>query len=291
MNLNSESPLIVNTAISSPYFYAALNLIGSIHKNSPCVSWIYVWDLGLKQNECNILNKIEHVRIMKIPEFVPHWKDGYTWKIYMYNNCDSDLVFGIDAKSSVLNDLLPVYSIIDGKGVFCIGQGHNMDIQTPEAYWSEYGVEKGMYAQDEVFHAGIFGFKRRTIFEKVVDYTFEKVCKGDSLGYSQGEACRYPNGKGPIRNCKIFRQDQTVLNLSYRKFCGTPNLENINKFAHCGPEPLPETIIYNHRQFHYNFIKFIKWKLPFQQISKHFVLMRLNFRAYLKFFCKSINSC
>ena len=101
MNSIVEKRYVVNTAISSQYFSAALNLIGSIHKNSPCVAWVNVWDLGLAETERIVLKNIINVNVIEIPEFVSNWKDGYTWKLYMYKQCPSDIVFGIDAKSTV----------------------------------------------------------------------------------------------------------------------------------------------------------------------------------------------
>lgn len=259
--------MVVNSAISSPYFYKLINLIGSIHKNAPSVSKIVVWDIGLNLLDRLFLKIIKNVYIEKVPAFVEHWREGYSWKIYVYKNCPEKCVFNIDAGSIVLSDLHIIEEIINKDGFFCVGQGLELYKQTPEDYWDIFDVDKNQFKEDVVFHAGIFGFKRNELNNEMINYTYDMILNKYSLGFSKIEQYRHKKTcQKYIRNCELFRQDQTVLNLAYRKFFGKPKILDVDKFACTCKEPMVDTVIYNHRYVRYSEISMINYKKPIYKI-------------------------
>jgi len=216
---------ILNTAFSSSYFLRALNLIGSIYKNSPTIDYIYIWDLGLKKNELLILKSLSKVVIKSVPVFSEHWRQCYSWKLYILKHTPCDIVYYIDASSTILQDISHIYDYIEKYDYFSIGQGHNMEIQTPNEYWSLFNIST-LHKGDEVIAACNFGFKRNSILSEVIDFSYEMMLKGYNLGHSLSEINRNKSPEIIIRNCHIFRQDQTILNLAIRKVIKHPFLND-----------------------------------------------------------------
>lgn len=277
--------MVVNSAISSPYFYKILNLIGSVHKNAPSISKVVVWDIGLNWFDLLILKLIKKVEVKKVPKFVSHWREGYTWKLYIYEKSPEIFVLHVDAGSVILKDITEIQNIIENDGVFCVNQGHSLKFQTPEDYWGIFGVDKALFEKEPIFHAGIFGYKRNTRFESVVNYAYEMGLEGYTLGYSKDESWRHKNLSNKyIRNCEKFRQDQTVLNLAYRKICGTPKFNSVDKFACTREDPTNETIIFNHRVLRYAEIPLIQYKNSIYKLFAYFFLIISHPKHFLNIY-------
>ena len=223
--------LTINTASDSQFFFKLLSLISSIKKNDLIERKIRVWDIGLTLEQINLLENIKNVEVVEIPNFMENYRACYAWKIYIYKHIPEDLVLYMDTGMSILKNIAKIEEIIIKNDYFTIGQGAILNESTPVEYWDELNVDKKYY-NDEQLAAGLFGFKRTDKMNNMIDEAYEWTKKGYTLGYSQSDiSWRDKYNLGIVRDCKIFRQDQTLLNLIFRKHIGTPIFSDIDLFG------------------------------------------------------------
>ncbi|MBF4470271.1 hypothetical protein [Flavobacterium sp. HJJ] len=205
---------ILNTTSSGYFFSRTLNLIFSTIFNTKKPIKFVVWDIGLNKVE-RFLLKYYDVTIIKVPEFCEFWRDCYTWKTYIYKKSKERFFLHLDSGNTVLCDIDVIFERIKEKGYFFVDQGQLLSQITPADYYEYYGLNK---IQDHsVFAAGNIGFdKNNKGFLKIIDTSYDSALKGMCLGYSYGERNRVMKSNFIIRDCEVFRHDQTVLNCCLR---------------------------------------------------------------------------
>lgn len=241
--------MVINTAADKEFFVKLLSLIGSIKKKDKPNRKIRVWNIGLEDEQITLLNNISNVEVKMIPPFMHNWQACYAWKIYIYKHIEEEIVFYMDTGMSVINDLDSVNNIIEKNNYFAIHQGTLLKQSTPEAFWTELKIDKKQFENSEQFAAGLFGFKRTDENNKMINEAYKYTLKGYTMGYSQSEIeWRDKYNVGLLRECKIFRQDQTLLNLIFRKHLGNPIFSNFTLFG--SPDYLNDKkqIIWLHRK-------------------------------------------
>ena len=223
--------ITINTASDSEFFFKLLSLISSIKRNDLTARKIRVWDIGLTLEQIYLLENIKNVEVVEIPNFMENYRACYAWKIYIFKHIPEDLVFYMDTGMSILKNIAKIEEIIIKNDYFAIGQGTILNESTPVEYWDDLKVDKKYY-NDEHLAAGLFGFKRTAKMNNMIDEAYEWTKRGYTFGYSQSEiAWRDKYNLGIVRDCKIFRQDQTLLNLIFRKHIGTPIFSDIDLFG------------------------------------------------------------
>lgn len=133
--LNAKVPLYFCTAADSKYFFHLLNLIGSIHRvNYDELGEIAVFDLGMTQEQCAVLQTIEKVVLYEVEKvhtdiikpfltvstgrkIVPGW---YAWKPVVIKQALEKFpyVLWIDAGTTVLRPLNIFFQHIQQNGYF-----------------------------------------------------------------------------------------------------------------------------------------------------------------------------
>ncbi len=258
--------LIINTASDSEYFIKLLSLLGSIKKNDNKDRKIRVWDIGLEKEQLNLLKNISNVTVEKIPHFMDNWQACYAWKIYILKHIPEENIFYMDTGMSVLRSLDCIENIIKEKDCFVVPQGTLLKQSTPKEFWSELEIDEKQFENSEQLAAGLFGFKKTLENNKMIDEVYKFTLKGYTMGYSKQDMWRDKYNIGLQRVCDIFRQDQTLLNLIFRKFKGEPIFENSNIFIN--PKFLNDDtqVICYHRAIlrKYIFHLFLKERLSFK---------------------------
>src|SRR5207302_10986251 len=84
---------VLATAADASYGYHALNLIGSVKRNSDAFDRIEVFDLGLTAHQRSLLDAVPGVIVRRVPPFSPHWAQCFTWKPWAWMQVDADRVF------------------------------------------------------------------------------------------------------------------------------------------------------------------------------------------------------
>jgi hypothetical protein len=199
----------LNTSCDSRYFSRAVNLINSVRKYSSEKIKIRVWDIGLHSFQIYFLNSIG-IEVVKVPAFVSHWNLCYTWKIYVLNNIPEEIVLHLDAGNTLKTDIADIFKIIESDGFFFVDQGVELSKITPVRYMDF--INKDML-QRPVFACGNIGFRRSNNLSDILGEAYHFALRGYCLGYSKKEYPVVGKIKLPLRNCEIFRHDQTLLNV------------------------------------------------------------------------------
>lgn len=241
----------ISSSSDYKYFSRLINLIGSIKKSNNSKFDFEVWDIGLTALQRWIL-KENAITVHRVEEFAPHWNNCYSWKLYVYKHSESELFFHLDAGNIVLGDLTYIFEKINNDGYFLIDQGQHLCDITPLEYVSRFN--KNVELSELVFAAGNIGLnKLNARVTKAIENAYTAAVQGYCLGYSTSEQHRDINNIGIVRDCKLFRHDQTIINLTLREQMGENlYIHSHGKYASVSVEA--DTIIYNSRKYNYDYI-------------------------------------
>ena len=103
------------TAASESYTKQLLALLGSLESNWPSHPPVVVYDLGLPVSVVDSL-ECRNIEVRKVPEFCPHWRKHFTWKIWCWNDIEAETFLWIDAGAIVLSSLDEVFPHIKNTG-------------------------------------------------------------------------------------------------------------------------------------------------------------------------------
>jgi hypothetical protein len=252
-----------------------LNLLGSVHANGDVFDRIVAFDLGLRPFQRRLLGAVRGVEIGEVPAFVRHWRQGRTWKTWIWTHVQTDVLFWLDAGITVLRPLDDPLEQIEERGYFCVSQGWLLGESIPSDYRRRFGVTEEQAAQVSI-SAGILGFGRETDFYRdVVVPTFEDACAGLSLGYSAGEVEKLNVGLDrlkdpPIRDCRIFRHEQTLLGIHFYQRIPEPVVNDVYKYGGWqSSHDHPEQLIWSHRRRgDFRYLPVVPYDAPWRLVGK-----------------------
>lgn len=252
---------VISSSADSKYFSRLLNLIGSISRTNGDNFLVEVWDLGLTRFQKKILKTL-NVEVHGIKDFENKWADCYAWKIYVYEHSSHDIFFHLDAGNTVVSDLTHIFEQIEMKGYFLIDQGQRINDITPRNYIDMFNP--AVNVSDQVFAAGNIGLnKSHSNINKAIKETYLAAGKGYCIGYSLSEKNRDNLGYGVFHDCKLFRHDQTLFNLIFRRFYPSILIEPHEKYASLGYSS--HAVIVNQRTYSYSNFKYLElgvFKIP-----------------------------
>jgi hypothetical protein len=245
---------VLATAADASYGYHVLNLIGSVKRNSDVFDRIEVFDLGLSPHQRTLIESVRGVTVREVPPFSPHWSKCFTWKPWSWRQIEADRVFWLDAGASVLRSLERALEQIRELGYFIVSQGNELRDIVPPDYFQLYGVPESDAGRPYVA-AGILGFRPGgDFFERVLTPTYDDCLAGRNLGYSADELASKNRGLShmespPIRNCRHFRWDQTLLNIHLALELPGAAVADLDEYAGWrSPKDHPEQVIWSHRR-------------------------------------------
>jgi len=249
------SAILVSGA-NERYGWWLLNMIGSVQANSRhTFDRIVLYDLGLSPLQRRLARGVRGVELRTVPPFVPHWREGRTWKTWIWTQFDDgDDVFWLDAGLTVLRPLDAALEQVDERGYFAVSQGHPIRDSIPSDYYALYGFPLELGDRDAIA-AGVFGFRVGSgFYEQVVVPTHADAIAGRSLGFSPNDAERLNQGldrneQPTIRNCTHFRWDQTILNLRFYLGVDDPVVADLDEYAGFrSAHDHPRQAIWSHRR-------------------------------------------
>lgn len=248
--LSIRDQCAITTAADSVFAPFLLNLIGSLRTNFPDHPRIYVFDLGMSVSQRKELAGMSFVSLRNPPATPSFWKLCWTWKPIIWTVPSERYILHLDSGVIVLRSLHLWYLSIRRNGYFALSQGQKLPDIAPKSYLREFlgdtPVEKA-----EVFAAGVFGFDALSIAGAAIRETARSCEEGRALGWSEGEIHRATDHRDRIvRECKLFRHDQTVLNLALRKHLGTELLvRSQRKYLGVGsPKDHPRQFLWHARR-------------------------------------------
>jgi hypothetical protein len=245
---------VLATAADASYGYHALNLVGSVKRNSNIFDRIEVFDLGLSPHQRELLVAVPDVAVREVLPFTPHWAQGFTWKPWAWMQVDADRVFWLDAGASVLRSLSVAVEQIGEFGYFLVSQDGELRDIVPPDYFEHYHLSHNVASRPYVC-AGILGFRPGgEFFQRVLVPTYEDCLAGRNLGFSPGELSSKNRGLGYeasplIRQCSQFRWDQTMLNIRLMLAAPGAAIANLDEYGGWrSPRDHPAQVIWHHRR-------------------------------------------
>jgi hypothetical protein len=245
---------VLATGADRRYGYQLVNLLGSIHANSNIFDEIIAFDLGLDAAQLRLLEDVPGTTIRRVPEFVPHWRQGRTWKTWIWTHLDADRVFWLDAGTTVLRSLAAALAAVDDRGYFVVSQGHPLSDSIPLDYYDVFGFPRELGACDAIA-AGILAFRVGSPFyENVILQTYDDAMRGLSVGFSASDLPGRNGGLDytpdpTIRDCRYFRHEQTILNLRFYLATADPVVADLDEYAGWrSPHDHPQQVIWSHRR-------------------------------------------
>src|SRR5207302_1270938 len=114
---------VLATGADERYGYQLVNLLGSVRANSDLFDEPVAFDLGLSDRQRRLLDDVPGVTVRSVPPFVPHWREGRTWKTWIWTHLDAERLVWLDAGLTVLRPLDGALRQIDELGYFVVSQG------------------------------------------------------------------------------------------------------------------------------------------------------------------------
>lgn len=242
------------SAADARYGKWLINLVGSIQRKSDLFQTIAVYDLGLTPFQRRLLDGVRGVDVREVPPFVPHWRQGRTWKTWIWTHHEADTMVWLDAGVTVLLPLRDLLEQTAERGYFVVSTGVTADKSTPRDYYDLYNLTHE-FGRHESITAGILAFKRTSpFFTNVIEPTFNDALIGRNLGFSEAEVSKLNWGLDELdriilRDCPLFRHEQTVLNIHFFSAIPRPYVNDLYKYGGWqSPRDHPEQVIWNHRR-------------------------------------------
>ena len=246
---------VLASAADERYGHWLLNMVGSVQARSPrTFDRIVLYDLGLTPLQARLARSIRGVEVRTVPPFVPHWREGRTWKTWIWAHAEADRLVWLDAGLSVLRPLDELLAQVDERGYFVVSQGHLLSESIPSDYYERFSLPRELADRVQVA-AGILAFRRGSDFdERVIQPAFEAASEGFSVGFSAEEVAKLNRGldrseRPVVRNCPIFRHEQTLLNICLYRAYADPVVNDLDRFAGFrSRNDHPEQVIWSHRR-------------------------------------------
>jgi len=161
------------TAASESYAKQLLALLGSLESNWPSHPPVVVYDLGLPVSVVNSL-KNRDIEVRKVPEFCPHWRQHFTWKIWCWNDIDAETFLWIDAGAVVLSPLEEIFPHIKSTGYLVVPNYRLLVEEASEEACVGVGVAPSFREGKTTLAGGLIGFdKTNELIASILDQAME----------------------------------------------------------------------------------------------------------------------
>jgi len=97
-------------------------LVGSLRYNWPEHPPLLVYDLGMRPEKVDEF-KAAGIDVIRVPEFCPHMRRHFTWKVWCIHEAPCDQYIWLDAGVYVLRPMPDVFEAISNLGYFVIPTG------------------------------------------------------------------------------------------------------------------------------------------------------------------------
>ena len=257
---------ILVTATNSAYFNALLTQINSFHKyNFDLIDQLIVYDIGLTQEDKDLLNTMAKVTIKDFSGFKLPYPDyllpkGYAYKCYCpYNERDNaKRILWLDSGAAFLRNAQEIFDIIENENILLVEDTNhlNKDFTKKKTIQIMNATDKELNAHQ--LWAGILGYKPYGKYHKLFE---------DCYNYSLIDGCI-------VGNEENSRHDQSVYSiLASRYNCPKQDINIFgywtnNRERNYQAAKKMNAIIYVHRRGFHNANKIIHIKPPTSNYEK-----------------------
>lgn len=147
------------TAASESYAKQLVALLGSLELNWPSHPPVVVYDLGLPISVVDSLES-RSVEVRKVPEFCPHWRRHFTWKIWCWNDIDAETFLWIDAGAVVLSPLVEFFPHIENTGYLVVPNNRLLVEEASEEACIGCGVDPSFRDDKTTLAGNLMGFDK-----------------------------------------------------------------------------------------------------------------------------------
>jgi len=161
---------LILTAASPAYEQSLLALLGSLNVNWPDHPPILVHDLGMGAKTLAVLDRA-NIEVRKVPEFCPHWRKHFTWKIWCCCNAPCETYVWIDAGICVLRPMPEAFLMADALGYFIQPNTLSLDVGVCQPLREHFGLTPRQLPEMLGINAGIHGMnktKARALLEEAM---------------------------------------------------------------------------------------------------------------------------
>lgn len=276
--------LKITTAADSKYFYALLNLLGSLRLTQNNYS-VVIYDLGLTDKQKRLLFELKEVLEVKCigstnKVFIqPYCAKCYIWKKMSLEK--GQQIF-LDAGLLIGNDLSPLLEQVKQHHIQAIPGSFTTEYCTPLHFVDKYKLPSDFMEKPEI-GAGfvVFNFDSPQTLN-IVEHIFQMTLDGDCFGWSEAELHRSVGimASDTIRkDCYLFRHDSTVLAVSiYKLLSDYQPLAGMENFNHSYKmEYLSQTVYTFRRKDRIPTLGFL--------LNRYGILIKMKFwRVYIRNF-------
>src|SRR5205823_1248934 len=105
-----------------------------------------------------LVRAIQGAELRTVPPFVPHWREGRTWKTWIWTHVDCERLLWLDAGLTVLRPLDALLAQIEERDYVVVSQGHPVADSIPADYYDRYGFPRDVGSRMSIA-AGVIGFR------------------------------------------------------------------------------------------------------------------------------------
>lgn len=172
---------IIVTTANSPYYRSLLTLINGIHTfGKNCVDKIFVYDLGLDNEEINVLKKLKNVEVINYPDYLinihPKFLEpkSYVYKVFCLENSKTlgENVFWLDAGTTPINEMCHIFDIIESEHIFLVVDTHLIKNYT-HSECIKIMSASDFELNDKMLSAAVVGFKSNGKYNQMIKEAFD----------------------------------------------------------------------------------------------------------------------
>lgn len=209
--------LTLLTASDDRHFLYLLNATLALRRVSKEVR-IGLLDLGIRERNLKLFTRLcPNAEIISPDRTLPHWRQNWTWKIDLLRRAPSRYVLYLDLPNLVaLRPIDTLVQAIERQRLLVFDTGLKLEDNAPVAFFARFGLDWQENRAKPVFGAGFIGFDSKDPGVKAaLERAGRAAEEGMTLGRSAGETNPAYGPPEIVRDCPIFRADQTVLNLAF----------------------------------------------------------------------------
>lgn len=228
---NNDNRMII-TAASPAFGQSLLALLGSLNLNWPGHPHLRVYDIGLDDDTLRVL-KDNDVEVVKVPEFCPHWRKHFTWKIWCWNDAPAHEVLWMDAGLVVLKPLDDVFYAIDNQGYFVVPTYHSLTENASEAACRGCGVDISFRNGKVTLAGGLIGFKKEGQIQQILEEALSIALTEEYIAATE----------------RMHRHDQAIISLLlYKQFGDVTMADGPVYLGWLSPNQVPGQKVWVHRR-------------------------------------------
>ena len=153
-------------------------LLGSLKLNWPGHPPVLVYDIGLDEATREELGR-HGVQVKRVPEFCPHWRRHFTWKLWALNDAPARDILYIDAGVVVLRPLHDVFESLARHGYFLVPNRMPLEEEASEAACQACAVAPDFRHGKGTLAGGFAGFRKEgkvaVMLQEVLDLSLTEA--------------------------------------------------------------------------------------------------------------------